>query len=143
MTMKKSNVRPVDRNFAPKGCYAVADKSKEGCVGCRYEPSTPCGLNRKCTPGERPDKRNVIFVTDKPPVQVAGLASDYEFCPHCRGRFSFRKPDKDSKCPWCGYHLQNVPVGFGSVVLQKTCKCGRALEGYETTCCKFCMNALP
>ena len=28
----------------------------------------------------------------------------------------------------------------GCSAFPTTCKCGRPLEGYETTCCKFCMN---
>jgi len=27
--------------------------------------------------------------------------ADYEYCPHCRGSFSFAKLDSDFKCKWC------------------------------------------
>lgn len=30
-----------------------------------------------------------------------GDPSDYEYCPHCRGSFSFRELSKDWVCPWC------------------------------------------
>ncbi len=35
--------------------------------------------------------------------------------------------------------LQPSPEA-GCLAFPTTCKCGRPLEGYETTCCKFCMN---
>jgi rRNA maturation endonuclease Nob1 len=33
------------------------------------------------------------------------VQSDYNYCPQCRGSFSFSKPIND-KCPWCGYILK-------------------------------------
>jgi len=29
------------------------------------------------------------------------MPTDYERCPHCRGSFSFQKPNKKFICPWC------------------------------------------
>ena len=33
-------------------------------------------------------------------------AVEYDYCPECRGRFSFNKP-VNGVCPWCGYQLLN------------------------------------
>lgn len=55
----------VDSNFAPKGYHAVTDDSKSGCIGCAFQKSTSCGLDRKCAACERPDKQMVIFVANK------------------------------------------------------------------------------
>lgn len=57
----KNPMKPVNHNFAPKGCIAVTDTSKTGCIGCEFEKETDCGLDRKCASSERPDKQNVIF----------------------------------------------------------------------------------
>ena len=35
------------------------------------------------------------------------------------------------------------PLPEGMKVTTGYCKCGRALEGFETTMCKFCMNVKP
>jgi hypothetical protein len=40
----------------------------------------------------------------KRPVQQARFSitpSDFEFCPHCSGSFSFRKLGRTFICPWC------------------------------------------
>lgn len=37
-------------------------------------------------------------------LQQALTDNDWEFCPKCRGRFSFRKP-VNGKCCWCGHVL--------------------------------------
>jgi len=34
-------------------------------------------------------------------------AVEYDYCPECRGRFSFNKP-VNGVCPWCGHHLPNA-----------------------------------
>ena len=57
-------MKRIIRNFAPNGYHAVAYKRKTGCVGCAFESDTQCGLDRKCTPSDRPDKRKVIFVAN-------------------------------------------------------------------------------
>lgn len=41
------------------------------------------------------------------PAPSDRAAVDYDFCPKCRGWFSFRKA-VSGVCPWCGYHLPNA-----------------------------------
>lgn len=55
------SIKSFDRNFAPKGYYAVPDTSKTGCGGCAFEQDGKCGLDRQCASSERPDRCNVIF----------------------------------------------------------------------------------
>lgn len=58
-------MKRIVRSLAPKGYHAVADKSKEGCVGCAFEENVVCGMFWKCAPCERPDKRRVIFIANR------------------------------------------------------------------------------
>ena len=43
-------------------------------------------------------------VRAKRPVQQAKesiMPADYEYCPHCRGSFSFAKLGSNFRCKWC------------------------------------------
>ena len=63
--MKTKN---IDRNFAPKGFYAVADKSECGCAGCAFRGEIHCDFNHPdhpCTAYDRPDGVSVIFRIEK------------------------------------------------------------------------------
>jgi len=54
----KNEINSLD---APKGYKAI--KPIHCCIGCAFESSTQCGLERNCTGGgERKDKQMVIFV---------------------------------------------------------------------------------
>lgn len=68
-------MKKVNRNYAPKGYHAVADKSERGCVGCAFESARECNTGRECASSERPDDRDVIFIANKvtPTVKFADL----------------------------------------------------------------------
>lgn len=44
----------------------------------------------------------ILELRYKTPVEATDKTDkvEYDFCPHCRGRFTFNKP-VDNKCPWC------------------------------------------
>lgn len=35
---------------------------------------------------------------------------DYEYCPHCKGSFSFAKLNKTFKCPWCKKDVRKTSI---------------------------------
>ena len=61
----KNEINSLD---APKGYKAtepIQKNTKEDCcIGCAFESSTQCGLERNCTSRERKDKQIVIFVKE-------------------------------------------------------------------------------
>jgi len=38
----------------------------------------------------------------------ANKPTDYDYCPHCRGRFSFNKPGDDFLCPFCKKDIRDT-----------------------------------
>jgi hypothetical protein len=67
--MKK---RAIDKLFAPKGYHA--EYSAGGCSGCAFRlvnrQGLACGPDKKCCPGERPDKRFVRFVKNVKRIRI-------------------------------------------------------------------------
>ena len=59
----KNEIKSLD---APKGYKATKpiqkDKTDDCCIGCAFESSTQCGMERNCCKSEREDKQIVIFV---------------------------------------------------------------------------------
>ena len=77
------------RNKLTENVFFVSENHGSYAVGVRTTVIT------------NPEDWEIIMRPGEQCLNDAPKPKDYEYCPHCKGSFSYNKPGKQYTCPYC------------------------------------------